>query len=67
MVARRLNEGDGEIKSCRVGPMPENAPGQKRLADIARLQWTFPGRPAQLPSWINDVPVLVEIPLGSGA
>jgi hypothetical protein len=47
--------------------MPKNAPGRNNLAEFARLQWTFPGWPQKLPSWMKDVPVLVEIPLGSGA
>jgi len=56
-----------EIWPQKWDPMPKNAPGRSNLADIARLQWTFPGRPSRLPPWMKDVPILVEIPLGSGA
>jgi hypothetical protein len=66
MVSRCRYKPTG-VKRSKVGPMPKNATGHRSLAEIARLQWTFPGRPPRLPSWMNDVPVLVEIPLGAGA
>jgi len=56
-----------EKRERKWDPMSKDAPGRYNLAEFARLQWTFPGRPQRLPAWMKDVPVLVEIPLGSGA